>query len=164
MKVKKIGGRKVSPSGTKKYNLQVRVELMEEAMGLYGSQRQAFEHTFSVFQIARQEGMRQLRGYFNRQELLGILDALKGYAGMNVVPAELYTHDYLLMKLENDKREGLTLDVMWGFHYDDLARRIMALPHFTMLLLHDQVWRYWNVHDYAGTPVPDPEVFLREHV
>jgi hypothetical protein len=133
----------------------MRNDLMQAGMKLYAGQRDVVEHSTAIWLMNREVALRELRGYFIRQEMLAIVDALDSN-----IPLHEWTKNTLIRKIEG-KNSFMGFDVKWGIRLEDLKRKIERMSHMSLLALFDQVWRFWNVPHYCGG---DLEKFLAEHV
>lgn len=128
----------------KKVNIELQEEKVQQIAALFTSQKEGLTQSVENYLVLRASTLNSLKGLFNREELITLLDLHNGtmYEPRFTSPSILQAH------LEDGELlEGTC--TRQGSDYKVLNEKISKLSHAQSLFLIEECWRFWNVETYG---------------
>lgn len=118
--------------------------VFDELITIYPDKEEGLNRSVSAFLLLRKLSIRELKGIFNRQELIGIVASFNGTMidfSISIPPLEM-----LRVQME-DAIDLENNDSMYQYDATQMLSKIARMDNLKAMFLLEEVHRFWNILD-----------------
>ncbi len=140
------------------YSFRIPAEAMEKVQTLYLTQGVGLSRIIDNFYSLRRVAIQTLYNVFTREELSMLVVTLNGVELDGKLMAQ--RANLVIHIRDREAYEGAC--TKWKVDVDPFIKKVEILNPVEVMVIFDEIWRFWNIPSAYGAPNPNLHRFLAD--
>ena len=128
-------------SQTKQYSFRLDPIIMEKLSKMFKNRTEAANYAIKSYNYIRNASLKEIKGRFKREELMGLINANKG----KDLPSDFKANvNILIENLSYNNTPPLKIAWEYNFSFDFLVGKLKKLTSAQVYFIQEEIWRFWK--------------------
>lgn len=122
----------------KKINITISENTADRIKSIYSTQKEGTELAIENYIAVRDNALRELKGIFEKEELIALLDMYNG----TIYEPKFAGPQFLAMQIADSERFQVSV-TRHGANIEELLKKVKKLTHSQSMVLVEECWLFW---------------------